>query len=241
MKVLGIGLGRTGTTSLARALQILGYKTKHCPDFYLGEGGELIISSEDVREYEALTDEPTILVFKDVDREYPGSKFILTTREMDGWLTSIVNNGNALREFRRQSPAIPVLFEVLYGSSTFDRDIYAEAHHRHVVAVRDYFSDRPQDLLVMDICAGDGWEKMCPFLSKPIPDRPFPERNVFGVSDAATLMKKGIVPGSQRLRTTPRERGSSWGLALVGVRTPPNKPLQRPCTHSADMDRGRMR
>lgn len=196
MKVLGIGLGRTGTTSLARALQILGYKTKHCPDFHLDDDGALVVSPEDVTGFEALTDEPTILVFKAVDHDYPGSKFILTTRDIDSWLTSIENNGNALREFRQQFPAIPVLFEALYGSSTFDRELYAEAHRRHVAAIREYFADRPHDLLLMDISAGDGWAKLCPFLDKPVPDEPFPKRNVFGVSDLATLMARGeSVPG----------------------------------------------
>ena len=197
MKVLGIGLGRTGTTSLARALQTLGYRTKHCPEFYLGVDGELVISPDDVKEFQALTDEPTILVFKDVDREYPGSKFILTIREMESWLASIENNGNALSEFRQQYPAVPVLLNVLYGSSTFDRYAYSEAYHRHVVAVAEYFADRPEDLLVMDICSGDGWEKLCPFLGRPIPDGLFPRENVFGVSDGATLMKRGV-----RIRTS---------------------------------------
>ena len=32
----------------------------------------------------------------------------------------------------------------------------------------------PDRLLVMDIPAGDGWEKLCPFLGVPIPDAPFP-------------------------------------------------------------------
>lgn len=193
MKILGIGLGRTGTTSLARALQVLGFKTKHCPEFYLDDEGKLIISPEDLREFEALTDEPTILVFKEVDRDYPGSKFILTVREMESWLRSIVNNGNAMREWRQKDPAVPVLHEALYGNSTFDRDVYSEAHRQHVVAMSEYFANRPQDLLIMDICAGDGWEKLCPFLGRPIPDRKFPSLNVFGESDAATLIRKGVI------------------------------------------------
>ncbi len=35
MKALGIGLGRTGTMSLARALEQLGYRTTHFPRCYL--------------------------------------------------------------------------------------------------------------------------------------------------------------------------------------------------------------
>lgn len=200
MKILGIGLGRTGTMSLARALEILGYRAKHCPRFYLDAGGHLVISREDIAAFEALTDEPTILVYKEVDRDHPGSKFILTVREMESWLRSVENNSSALREWRQQFPAIPVLHQALYGSAVFDRATYAAAHRQHIAAVQAYFGDRPHDLLVMDICAGEGWETLCPFLGKPVPDTPFPKTNVFGVSDAATLMKQGqiIRPRAER-------------------------------------------
>jgi hypothetical protein len=46
----------------------------------------------------------------------------------------------------------------------------------HVHRVRAYFADRPGDLLVMDIAAGDGWGVLCPFLGLPTPDTPFPRR-----------------------------------------------------------------
>ena len=203
MKVLGIGLGRTGTMSLALALDTLGYRTRHCPDFYLGDGGELVVDPEQMAAFDALTDEPTVVVYKRMDRRYPGSKFILTMRETESWLTSIVNNGDALREIRTQNPAVPVLHEALYGSAVFDRDLYADAHRRHVAAVQAYFQDRPDDLLVLNICDGQGWERLCPFLDKPIPDEPFPRSNVFGESDLGTIMakrKKGIeVPVDPRM------------------------------------------
>ena len=199
MKILGIGLGRTGTTSLARALEQLGYRAKHCPDFWLDEQGELVVSPADLRDFEALTDEPLVPIFRDLDRECPGSKFVLTVREMDAWLTSIENNGNALREHRARIPAVPVLHETLYGSAVFDRELYAAAYRRHVRAVEQHFADRPDDLLVMDVCGGDGWEKLCPFLGRPAPDAPFPRLNVFGVSDAATLVRQGVIahPGER--------------------------------------------
>jgi len=42
----------------------------------------------------------------------------------------------------------------------------------------------------MNICAGDGWGTLCPFLEKEIPDVPFPKTNVFGISDFAAMVKK---------------------------------------------------
>ena len=46
----------------------------------------------------------------------------------------------------------------------------------HERRVRAYFADRPDDLLVIDISAGEGWEALCPFLGVPVPDKPFPRR-----------------------------------------------------------------
>lgn len=50
MKIFGIGLNRTGTTSLAKALIILGYQAKHWNDTihmidYIGANGKLITAN----------------------------------------------------------------------------------------------------------------------------------------------------------------------------------------------------
>ena len=36
---------------------------------------------------------------------------------------------------------------------------------------------RPGDFLVINIPAGEGWDKLCPFLGLPVPDAPFPLKN----------------------------------------------------------------
>jgi hypothetical protein len=43
--------------------------------------------------------------------------------------------------------------------------------------VHDYFRERPDDLLVLNICAGEGWERLCPFLGQDVPGIPFPWAN----------------------------------------------------------------
>ena len=108
-----------------------------------------------------------ILIYREVDRQYPGSKFILTVRELEAWLTSIWNNSNSLRELRSKLPAVPVLHRAIYGTAIFDRATFAATHRRHIASVQEYFRNRPHDLLVMDICGGDGWEQLCPFLGRP--------------------------------------------------------------------------
>jgi hypothetical protein len=189
MKVFGIGLGRTGTTSLTRALEILGYRAKHCPHFYLDAGGQLCVSPEQIEQYEALTDEPVALIYRTLDQQYPHSRFILTVREMESWLTSRENNSRAMNEWWAKNPAVPVLHTALFGTAMFEREPYAQAYRKYVDGVYACFRDRPDDLLVMDICAGEGWEKLCPFLGKPVPEVTFPRRNVFSESDYASIIR----------------------------------------------------
>lgn len=69
------------------------------------------------------------------------------------------------------------LHESLYGGRTFDRYRFQESYIRHANAVWEYFRERRDDLLVLDICGGDGWERLCAFLQKPIPAEPFPRQN----------------------------------------------------------------
>jgi hypothetical protein len=43
----------------------------------------------------------------------------------------------------------------------------------------DHFRDRPEDLLILDICGGEeGWKELCSFLDAPLPHVPFPKSNV---------------------------------------------------------------
>lgn len=80
-KIFGIGLSKTGTTSLAHALEILGYRTKDYPGLSRYRAGDL--SSVDlavVDAYDALTDTPIPSFYRELDQRYPGAKFILTVR-----------------------------------------------------------------------------------------------------------------------------------------------------------------
>ena len=48
----------------------------------------------------------------------------------------------------------------------------------HYSERKKYFKNRPNDLLVMNICSGEGWEVLCPFLNKPIPNVSFSKENI---------------------------------------------------------------
>ena len=52
------------------------------------------------------------------------------------------------------------------GSPKGNEDIYLKKYTSHNAEVLEYFKNRTNDFLVMDLSNGDGWEKLCPFLVK---------------------------------------------------------------------------
>jgi hypothetical protein len=179
-KIFGIGFHKTGTTSLGRALRVFGYRVQK--GFNFNRPGKRIaipepVTLEKVRDvafrmvprYGAFEDNPWPLLFRELDDAFPGSKFILTTRDADRWVRS------ASRYFGTKTNA---MFELIYGrpsfclvgNETFARERF-ERHNREVLA---HFADREQDLLVWNLEADGRWEPLCSFLNEPVPRAAFP-------------------------------------------------------------------
>ncbi len=175
-KVFGLGLSKTGTVSLASALKILGVRTVHFPHdertFDELKRGEYRLSI--LGEYQGAVDTPIAPYFAQLDRAWPGSKFILTTREKASWLRSAEAHWHELKTGRRARDEpyqafVDFISASVYGCIYFNAERFSYAYDRHVASVLEYFADRPDDLLVLDICGGDGWEDLCSFLGLPIP------------------------------------------------------------------------
>jgi hypothetical protein len=186
-RIFGIGLSKTGTTSLTRALQILGYQTKHFPFGALRhQSGELDMDVERLRRWDAATDSPIALFYQRIEQNFPNAKFVLTVRDVESWLNSCEYNhvwpGDYVRNKGiRLWPHISKILSLhrnVYGSEKFQRDIFRRAYKKHNESVVKYFRKRNRDVLIMDICAGDGWQKLCDFLGVPVPDLAFPVENV---------------------------------------------------------------
>ena len=171
-KVFGIGFHRTGTTSLALALKLLGYRVTGENGINNPEIGKKAyeIASEYVEDFDAFQDNPWPLLYREMDADYPGSKFILTIRDEDSWIQSVLKNFGG-----KDTPARRWIYGA--GDPAGNEDVYLARYRRHNAEVQEYFKNRPQDFLVMRITEGDGWEKLCPFLGHPIPDEPFPILN----------------------------------------------------------------
>ena len=178
-KIFCIGFHKTGTKSLAYALQHLGYKTIGSVEVQnpnIGKNIDQIIKKY-VPHYEAFHDNPWPIIFRELDKSYPESKFIFSHRGEKEWIASVANYFGY-----KSTPMREWIYGI--GSPIGHEDIFLKRFRQHKEEVMEYFLGREQDLLVMNICDGDGWDMLCPFLSKPVPDMPFPHRNKF--SDAAT-------------------------------------------------------
>ncbi len=173
-KVFGIGFHKTATKSLALALEILGYRVTG-PNGIWDENiakNALTIAHQKIKEYDAFQDNPWPILYKEIDNTYPESKFILTIRPPELWIKSVVNYFGT-----ESTPMRQWIYGA--GSPINNEQTYLDRYLKHNQKVMQYFSNRPDDLLVLSITEGDGWEKLCPFLEAELPAISFPHENIF--------------------------------------------------------------
>ena len=176
-KVFGIGLNKTGTTTLGHCLQQLGYRHS---SFRLDllqatAAGHLQPLVEHIEHHDSFEDWPYPLVFRQLDVLFPGSRFILTRRPSpQRWLSSL--EAHALRVDPEQGSRARTL---AYGWAypQLNRPAHLTIYANHLNAVRAHFRDRPDDLL--EVCWEEEarWEPLCTFLGKPAREQPFPHAN----------------------------------------------------------------
>lgn len=162
-KVFCLGLSRTGTSSLTVALRKLGWKAKHYP--------KVMKIMKEAENHDALTDISVILAYREFDRKYQDAKFIMLVRNMNSWLRSCKTHWAKKGE---RGDMASLVRRAIFGQVDFDADQFQYTYVRHLQEVKHHFKGRKGKLLIMDIIDGDGYEKLCPFLSVPVLDEPFP-------------------------------------------------------------------
>lgn len=163
--IFNIGLSRAGTSSLHSALKMLGYNTLH--HRYNGRRLPEIIrenEKEGKRLFDGLEHIDGFLDFsgwnhyEKLDRQYPGSLFIFTYRELYSWMES-------QRRWNEQKHGRKI-----------DKARLMDLYNSAVREIWNYFRGR-DDLLIINIPKGEGWGKLCPFFGHSIPNEPFPHKN----------------------------------------------------------------
>lgn len=163
-KIFQIGFYKCGTTTLANFFNANGI-----PSIHWGKDGELaysmhinhflkrpLLNQEYLDQYVGFFDMNNahsgapiyigVMYFKELDRQYPGSKFILNVRNKEAWLKS-----QAMHKTRFKKTLLQKIAEDYHVSTIRMLEIWSELWDTHHAAVIEYFKDRPQDLLIFDI------------------------------------------------------------------------------------------
>jgi hypothetical protein len=193
LKVICPGFGRTGTTSLAQALAILGWRTREVEGhWYLvrRQGDRLVFRPDraSAAGYDALLDSPVPIVYRRLLDLFPHSVLIVTVRPLDEWLCSIQqleqmqSAAFAAWGFRsRRGVQMKRLFEAYnrqaYGAPRFERRTYADHYERHYAELHEFIRASARPAIEIELTRAADWAPICALLGVPAPGVPFPHRN----------------------------------------------------------------
>jgi len=199
-KIFGIGLSRTGTTSLTVALNQANVSTYHALPHILDWSSNpmkpLGVNKRWANAYDAVTDIQASLVFKELAELFPSALFVYNSRPADKWGRSMARfmekhavlwrTLQQLHDMGVPVPPVDHLFHAMYGDwQHHGVEDWVKQYHRHDADVAAFFSegDRAWRLLNISFTEGEGWETLGPFLGI---DRPpagaFPRADVFELS-----------------------------------------------------------
>ncbi|KAF2167196.1 hypothetical protein M409DRAFT_66227 [Zasmidium cellare ATCC 36951] len=212
MRVLSLGMSRTGTASMQKALTILGFPTSHGFDMhenprdcdmwmeaynakYFGDRSiklDGVFWDKLLGHVSGVTDTPANCFGPELIAAYPNAKVVLIERDFDKWFPSfeqaVIAGTDSPAGFKvmqavekKYEKVIPVVWRgVMQGqfhasNSKEFRENAKEVYGRHYAEIREVLKDQPERLLEFQL--DQGWEPLCAFLGKPVPDVPFPKVN----------------------------------------------------------------
>jgi hypothetical protein len=191
LKVIGAGMGRTGTMSLKLALERIGFgpcyhgsdlgsNPHHWPLWQSAIDGQLPDFEVIFKDYASVADAPGWYFFRQLSGRYPDAKVILTIRDANAWFGStqatVLSDGVGAMLAKVPKPLFAIVHTMFLraaGPKMHDRDYMIGWFERHNAEVRRTLN--PERLLTYNVA--QGWEPLCRFLGAPVPDEPFPRSN----------------------------------------------------------------
>jgi Sulfotransferase domain len=190
LKVVGAGVGRTGTASLKLALeQLLGGRCHHMMEI-IGDPTQVPgwTDAVDGREvdwqklldgYVAMVDWPGASFWREVSAANPDALVLLSTRDAEAWYRSASNT--IFNVFENPPPGleewfgttVPRIFRERFCGELENPTAMMDAFERHNAEVR---AGVPGERL-LEWTASDGWDPICERLDVAVPDEPFPLTN----------------------------------------------------------------
>jgi hypothetical protein len=171
--IVGIGLPRTGTTSLHETLKGYGIRSAHMP-IELYESDDL---QEACLPYGAVIDTPVPLLYPQLDEALDHCQFVLTTRDKEGWLESmkwLLETGPKIWQWR---PTYDAYNREFFGTASFEPDVLARRYEEYHREVEQYFAERPDDLLTVDLSQSPDTRRLVEFLGLDHEPHPWPRSN----------------------------------------------------------------
>ena len=102
---------------------------------------------------------------------YPDAKFILTIRDENKWLKSTDKYKWLTDNMVSRCPGYE-----LFCKNFYNFDFSIETFRSYNESVINFFKGKEDQLLIMNIPDGDGYEKLCPFLDMRTMKHKFPNR-----------------------------------------------------------------
>ena len=190
LKVVGAGVGRTGTHSLKLALErllgapcyhmveVFGHP-EHVPTWHAAARGEAVDWEGLMTGYAAAVDWPASAFWPELSAAFPEALIVLSVRDAEAWWRSTQNTifsgieRPADAERQAWYEMVMAMFDARFTLELQNREKCVSAFERHNADVLNRASaDR---LLVWQ--ASDGWEPLCNALGLPVPAEPFPLTN----------------------------------------------------------------
>jgi hypothetical protein len=187
LKIIGAGLGRTGTMSLKLALEQLGFKPcYHMVEVFqnnrMEQWNALVETGKPdwnkvFEGYEATVDWPACNYYRELMAAYPDAKVILSLRDPESWFAS--TQATIFRTLDEAGGASgPMRFAhklitQIVGPDVHDRAALLAAFARWNEEVKAAVPK--EKLLVFE--AKQGWKPLCACLGVPVPAAPYPQTN----------------------------------------------------------------
>ena len=195
LKIVGSGLGRTGTKSMQTALNTLGFGPCHhmVEVFAHPQSMQLWVDAAAGRPdwdaifdgYQSMVDYPGAAHWRALAAYYPDAKVLHTVRDPDQWFESIQATIFADRPPVAATSDLQKAFfgsfMSAFGDKLHDRAFLTDYFRRHTEEVKATIA--PERLLIYEV--GQGWAPLCAFLGVPVPETPYPSEN-----DRATFVAR---------------------------------------------------
>jgi hypothetical protein len=188
LRVIGAGLGRTGTLSLKAALErLLGEPCYHMREVFprpahfglwtAAAHGEHVDWHALFDGFQAAVDWPASAFWKEISEAFPAAIILLSTRDSaEAWWKSASETIFRAATAHRPGPMATMLdaiFEARFTTAILDPEAAMAAYERHNADVR---ATAPRDRLV-EWTPKDGWGPLCKALGMAVPAEPFPHVN----------------------------------------------------------------